>query len=553
MIIDARALPKNHEIVTDICIVGGGVAGMSLALELMGQPYQVCILESGGMELDAETQSLARGENVGLEYFPLGDARPRCFGGSSYNWFVRVDKKHVGIQVRPLDSVDFEERPWVPYSGWPFSKAHLNPYYERAHSICQLGPYTYDPTDWIDDRWRPQLPLCEDAIKTVMFRLGLRDVFVDSHRQRIQQAENVTTYLHATVLEIETTASGSSAARLCVAPTLQKRMWVSAKMYVLALGGIETPRFLLLSRKRQAEGLGNQYDLVGRFFMEHPHLQSGTYLTTKIDIDRAAALYEHHTSRVGRGYGRLALSEGVLRQEQLLNWCVSIEQNMLGVSVRGGLTKIFETSKKLGKSFIRGNLTDCRWHINNLLPFLFNDLTPSIARKTMSLIRKRALNYISSSRRTGMFSLHHMSEQAPNPNSRVSLSDEKDCFGQQRVKLNWQLSPLDVWRLLRSQQIFDEELRRAGLGRLDIEMTSEIHPLGLSGGWHHMGTTRMHRNSQCGVVNEDCRIHGMRNVFIAGPSTFPTSGYANPTLTIVALAIRLADHLKGIMKNGSSG
>jgi choline dehydrogenase-like flavoprotein len=147
------------------------------------------------------------------------------------------------------------------------------------------------------------------------------------------------------------------------------------------------------------------------------------------------------------------------------------------------------------------------------------------------------------------FRLNQMTEQIPNPDSRILLVEEKDAFGRNRVCLDWRLSSSDIRSIIRSQEIINEELQKAGLGRLQITMTKKKLPSNLQGGWHHMGTTRMHVNPGKGVVDENCRAHGISNLFIAGPSVFPTCGYANPVLTIVALAIRLADHVKNKFGN----
>jgi choline dehydrogenase-like flavoprotein len=145
------------------------------------------------------------------------------------------------------------------------------------------------------------------------------------------------------------------------------------------------------------------------------------------------------------------------------------------------------------------------------------------------------------------FKLNHMTEQVPNPDSRIRLSGEKDRLGRNRIQLDWRLSGIDVRSIIRSQEIIDEQLRKAGLGQLQITMQDESNTQGVQGGWHHMGTTRMHADPKQGVVDTDCRVHGISNLYIAGPSVFPTCGYANPVLTIVALSIRLADKIKTLM------
>lgn len=549
MIFDARSLPHNTHIDADVCIVGGGVAGMTVARECIGQPFRVCMLESGGLEPDSETQSLCRGENVGHPYFQLDEARPRCFGGSAYNWFMPIDESRVGIQLRPLDPIDFEERDWVPYSGWPFTRHHLDPYYERAQRICQLGPFKYRGDEWADHQDRSCLPFLDGGVQTVMFQLGSREVFISHHRDVITRAENVTTYLHATVTDIETTPTANAATRLRVVCSQEKVVWVTAKVFILALGGIETPRLLLLANNTQSEGLGNGHDLVGRFFMEHPHLLSGTYVSSKLDVEDATRLYSFHTVNNVPIYGRLVLSEEVLCRERLLNYSVAINPKFWPPTVRACASKVLRSCQLVGQAIRGGQFREINRHLRDLIPFLFNEATPAISRKVIGIIKRKVTNKLFSVRKSEVFLLNHMSEQAPNPDSRVMLSDELDARGQRRVKLNWQLSAMDMHSIIRAQQIIDEELRRAGLGQLEIELKDEVPPPDLHGGWHHMGTTRMHRDPRKGVVNEHCQVHGIHNLFIAGPSVFPTGGYANPTLTIVALAIRLADHVKARIKD----
>jgi choline dehydrogenase-like flavoprotein len=226
----------------------------------------------------------------------------------------------------------------------------------------------------------------------------------------------------------------------------------------------------------------------------------------------------------------------VLRHEKLLNYCVSLHPKLLPdpqykhIESRG-----VDSIKVLHSKVLAGNIPDdFGKHLGNVITDI-NDIAQSAYRR----VRR--------SRKVKAFRLNHMSEQIPNPDSRVTLADECDALGLNRVQLDWRLSPIDMRSIIRAQEIIDEELRRAGLGRLYIEMHDETPPSNLTGGWHHMGTTRMHRDTKKGVVDENCLVHGISNLFIAGPSVFPTCGYANPVLTAVALSVRLADHVKRLM------
>ena len=544
MIIDGRSLPDNALIEADVCIVGAGVAGVTLARELCGTDVRVCVLESGGLNPETATQSLCGGENVGHPYFPLDTARSRNFGGSSYRWLAELGDGRVGARLRPLDAIDFEAREWLPYSGWPFDKKQMDPFYERAQAVCQVGPYTYDVEDWEEPGRTPRLPLHRDRVKTVMFQLCSRDVFGTRHQEDIRHASNITTYLHATAVEVETARYPDVVSGIRVACLNGKGFRAHATWYVLALGGIETPRLLLLSRATQKDGLGNQHDLVGRFFMEHPHLASGFFLPNDPKLFQAVGLYDTHSRNGMPIEGKLALSEGVLRQERLLNCCTQIEP-VGNLGVVSSLSEGVHTVKALGSSLRHGDIAEFNQQLSTVFPVI-GEFSIVLYRKAMKVFK-----FLQRFEKVTRFRLRHMTEQAPNPDSRVTLCEARDALGQFRARLDWRLSAQDIRSIIRSQEIIDAELRRVGLGRLRIELQDDTPPLHVKGGWHHMGTTRMHVDPTQGVVDAHGRIHGMSNVFIAGSSVFPTGGYANPTLTTVALTVKLADHIKRLMGHAS--
>ena len=508
MIFDARSVPNKTTLDADICIAGAGVAGITLARELINAGVRVCLLESGGLEPDRVTQSLYWGENIGLPYYSPDVSQARFFGGTSNCWHVGTGGRQLGARLHPLDPIDFEERDWVPFSGWPFAKAHLDPYYERAHAICRTGRYDYDAESWAYPERSPQLPLRKGLVKTTMFHFVRREVFFQEYREEIEKAENISAFLHANAVEIETNDTAQKVTGIKVACLNGPKFRIAAKLYILASGAMEIPRLLLISNKVQKEGLGNQHDLVGRFFMEHPHLWSGVFIPAGDHLFRATGLYRVHTVDTVPVLGKLTLSDAVLRSEKLLSYAVSIHPRLcVDPAGRTGATKG----------------------------------APGITEKISRQFRGE--------KKIEGFALNHMSEQAPNPDSRVMLSEEKDALGQRRVNIDWRLTATDIWTIRRAQQLIDEELRHAGLGRLHIEMQDESVPPDITGGWHHMGTTRMHTDPKKGVVDANSKVHGIVNLFIAGPSVFPTCGYANPVLTTVALAARLGDHVKKNMES----
>jgi choline dehydrogenase-like flavoprotein len=554
MLIDALKLPAESLVETDICIIGAGAAGITLARELRDRPEQVCLLESGGLDYEEQAQSLYAGENIGVPYFPLKESRGRYFGGSTNLW---------GGWSRPMDESDFEHRPWMPYSGWCFSKAELDPYYERAQVACHLGPYAYDFDSWQDalaQQQRRQLPFSSDRLATYLWQIipstHLR--FGEAYQAEIEQASNITTYLHANVLEIETTDSAQAVTRLRVASSDGKQFYVAAKVFVLAAGGIENPRLLLASNRVQSAGVGNQHDLVGRFFMEHPYLISG-----KLQLSRPALLYAGRNCQIDETFlaAALALSKEVQEREQLLNfsarllpyeeeWVQALKRlkrlgkpRTVGHQAFPKLQEHKEQRRKHFPTIKEGNKHEDTSVIQDLAIAIGS--VDRIAAKAVNKLRKKP-----ASKQPQLCETHLIGEQAPNPDSRITLSRDRDKLGMNRVQLDWRLSPIDKYTIQRSQQLIAEEFERSGLGTMQIELDDDDASWeSLRGSYHHIGTTRMSSNPREGVVDEHCQVHGIHNLYIAGSSVFPTSGLSNPTLTIVALTIRLADRIKQQMSD----
>ncbi|MCP4415631.1 MAG: GMC family oxidoreductase [Chloroflexi bacterium] len=517
MIVDSRSLPEGEIINTDVCIVGAGTAGITLAREFIGADFQVCLLESGGLKADQETQFLYKGTNVGLPYYEMDKSRVRFFGGSSHRWHVNMGDNEMGVRLRPFDPIDFENRDWVPYSGWPFNKAHLAPYYDRAQTICQINPPTFATDDWADMDKRPSLPFANGNVKTIIYKIGTRDPFTKQYVKEVTDANNVTSFLYANALEIETDEQAQRAAQLRVATLAGNTFYVAAKLFVLASGGIEIPRLLLSSNKAQPTGLGNQHDLVGRFFMEHLHFWSGVFIPANPGIFQKTDLYNdvHKVNQVAV-IGKLALSEKTLRQEKLLNQNIQLIPRLTPGRYRYPLIEANNAADRLTNNYRKAR------------------------RKLSKYLNQQVAGY----------RLANMTEQMPNPDSRVTLMTERDQLGQRRAQLDWQVTKQDIQSVIRTQEIIATALEQANIGRLHIDLRGAAPPPGLHGGYHHMGTTRMHIDPKQGIVDANSRMHSVNNLYIAGPSVFPTGGYANPVLTMLALTVRLADHIKRVMQKG---
>jgi choline dehydrogenase-like flavoprotein len=516
MIEDARRLPEDTLIETDLAIIGAGAAGITIARELAGTNISICLLESGGLELEQDTQNLYDGENGGRWYYPLDSCRLRYFGGSTNHW---------GGWCRPLTPIDFEARDWIPHSGWPITRADLDPYYLRAQPVTETGPFRYDATAfWEELIGAKMLPLSLGLITTTFFQYSPPTRFGTRYRKDIEQAANVRALLHATVTEIETSEAGTEVTGLRVTTLGGPSFRVRARRYILATGAIENPRLLLLSNRVQPAGVGNTHDLVGRYFMEHPHIPSVANLVTSRPEAFNAAYTQHLSLADSIMHSALIPTDALLRRERLQQAVFTV--GVLGVYNAENLTQpatddelhlrdIFNLQRDLGPP----RATDHP-------PAGYNDWPPA--------------GSVGASCAMGC-----ACEQAPNPESRVTLSEERDALGLRRVRLDWRLSETDKLSLNRILHALAEEFGAQGLGRVRLTLSDDGNwPEEVLGGYHHMGTTRMADSPEHGVVDANCRVHGVANLYIAGSSVFTTGGASNPTLTIVALALRLADHVR---------
>ncbi len=541
MIIDARSLPADEVLEAQVCIIGAGVAGITIAREFAHQNFQVCLLDSGGFEFDEATQSLADGIVVGDPYPDVKDTRLRQVGGTSHTWEGQTGYRQYGFRCLPLDEIDFEQRDWLPYSGWPFGKETLDPYYERAQSVCQIGPYAYDPEAWQDHNAKP-LSFPGDRLTTSMSQYALRDPFTTEYPQEIRQIPNITTLIYANVIEIEASEDLQSVTRLRLACLQGHQFWLQAKIFILATGGMENARLLLVSNRQQPSGLGNQNDVVGRYFMDRPIL-STTLIPSDKKIFEQTNLYDIYPTKGVPVMARLMLTEAVMRQEHLFNNGAQLFPRPLSHQREATLAL-----RSILTSFKQGKLAqDFGKQLNVILQGADYVMAAAFwsAIRSLPPLRRGDWSYLPyEKRRFSLIEIFYQMEQAPDPNNRIVLSAERDRLGQPKTEIHWRLNEIDIQNALRIQQIWAEEFANAGIGELKVAKSWSEQAFEKTAMHHHIGATRMHNNPKLGVVDANCKVHGISNLFIAGCSVFPTSGYANPTLTIIALALRLADHVK---------
>lgn len=500
MELDASRLPDGSVLDADLCIVGAGPAGIALAREFIGHGLSVLLLESGGRNSEEWPQTLNIGAVHGDDVTGLRTSRHRQVGGTASRWNTPADGVS-GAKYVPLDPWDFDPpRSGLP-TGWPIRHDVLDPFYRRAQTACRLGPFQYEARDWASPRRAP-LTMSGDAFATRIYQFGSGRPFTAIYPGEIRESANVRLCLHATVCRLAHDGRGERIVEARVGTPNGRWHTVRAETFVLAGGAIEVPRLLLVS------GLGNA--LVGRCFMEHPRDNALTLVPASPEIFTHAGFYDAHAAADGTIVGgRLALSERSVRERGHPNASLTLLPRLrVAAPARGVLGRVGRRLREIAAPPPREGYG---WS-NRSKPARFFDAFRIL------------VNF----------------EQRPSPDNRVTLGRERDALGMPRAALHWRWRTEEKEGVARLRSFLKASLESAGLGRVEIESTLPIDP----NAHHHAGTTRMAENPGNGVVDPEGRVHGSRNLFVAGAAVFPTVGFANPTLTVVALALRLADHLK---------
>jgi choline dehydrogenase-like flavoprotein len=504
----------------DVCVVGAGAAGVTLALELKALGLSVLLLESGGASDEAATQALYEGVSVGHP-MTLDEGRYRVLGGSTTRWTGRCAK---------LDKVDLERRDWVPESGWPLSFEDIDAHYARAAEICGFEAPWRESSLVLRELDTPDL----DTRRIAPFLWRYAPNGRRSYRNfgdLARPAAGIDIVLHANLAEIRANRSGRVTS--VIASSLAgRRLEVSAAAFVLCCGGIENARLLLLAQETHGEGFGGE--AVGRYFMQHPR---GKIASVETSADGALALQDMFNVLARPSPPQyevgFALPESVQREEKLLNASAILTYH---ADPRSGWERLKSGLAGAGAQAVR-------------------DLAASVADPldVMRNLRRRASGRHPALRTEAIDVVIDL-EQEPDPESRITLSDNRDALGMKRVRIDWRISENERRTAARFADHLSTEFTRLGLGALRPANWLERGDMktgALTGTYHHIATTRMSIDPRYGAVDPNCRVHGAENLYVAGCSTFATGGHANPTLTIVALALRLAHHLAQSMNTGS--
>ena len=472
-------LQTGIDISYDVCVVGTGPAGITLARKLSEAGQTVILLEAGGLDYSEQSQDLYECEIVGHNAWPKF-SRLRYFGGTSNHWSGRC---------RPFDNSDFNIREINSLPGWPIRYSEIEPYLHEAMDILDLdSEIGFQPAN-------------DDLLKTHFspdaYSKSPPTRFKSKYLSKIDKSKNIDCYYNANAIDMRLDASHQSISHIVISNYNNFTTTVTAQKFILCLGGIETPRFMLNCNNQISKGIGNSSDMVGRCFMEHLNVRMGSFLYRDLDNIAGMQFYSDDDFAINNTIGKSNITFGIIKN-----------------------IKSYGRTKDI-KNFFK-NLA-CQMEIEDKVQFISEFKCP------------------------GMGHIGTLIEQSPNLDSRVSLSEETDIFGLNRTKFNWQISDFDKKTIRETGRAVAIEFAKANLGsvRLADFILDDAKEIKFGRHAHHMGTTRMSENPKHGVVDKNSRVHDLDNLYVSGSSVFSTGGACNPTMPIIQLCLRLADYLNG--------
>lgn len=485
MIIDLLENPAApRHLQADVFIAGAGPAGITLALELarLRPDWLVVLAEAGGSEEPTRSERDIYSLALGEKSYSVLDiCRRRKLGGTSAHW---------GGWSKPPDAADFMDNPRWELPAWPFAADELAPYLPAACEWCEIGSADFDVSAVRGTSGDHLLSLGEDSrLAEHLFRFSPPTRFGVRYREELEQQGNLKCLLHANLSSLEHTGDRTRVAE--IGPLGGAVTRVESREFVLAMGGIETTRHLLnLRGDDPADGEGVHSPHLGRHFADHFGFSPGLLLAPA-DLQYSRFSHESGAAMPVLTFAERELVEAGHNNSAIYLWAESAEDSLL--RQYGGLPAM---------GFKAGDY----WH----------------------------------------YHVKVIVEPRPNYASALSLSDDRDALGLRRAKLDWHIHEEDFASAYQLVSTLGRELSTAGLGRLQISQpnTHEMRAQ-VTGGCHHMGTTRMASSSRDGVTDPQLRVYGRENLYVASSAVIPRYGYSNPTLTTVALCVRLAHHLAG--------
>jgi choline dehydrogenase-like flavoprotein len=506
---------------TDVCIIGAGAAGIAMAREFIGTSYSVTVLEGGGPVFEPASQEPYKSEITGLGHSGIHTGRARVLGGTTTMW---------AGQALPLFDSDFRQRDWVPYSGWPIEFRDLRDFYTRAERVMQVPCATYDSASWPRESCKPP-QYADELIESYFSQFTHVPDFAVKYRAELMASPNITLLTHANVTSLSANEDASAIREATVKSFDGHECRVQARMFVICCGGIDTARLLLVSNSVERDGIGNRHDLVGRFFQDHP----GVSIPVK-PLNKRCFGEWYNGFKIGnvRHSIKLAASAKMQRKERILSVGAEVFYPIDDHDPIGAAKIVLQALRQP--------------HLRSQVPAALAQILKGPHKVARAAFRHYVLKQVASVN-AGTPHIGFGVEQQPNPQSRVTLSNQVDCLGVRRTRLEWKVGTEEGRSIDIFARTVAREMKRLGVAEFDpadLKLTGRER--GENGGYidasHHMGTTRMGSDPAASVVNSSCRVHDYDNLYIGSSSVFPTCGFSNPTLTMLALCLRISDELK---------
>ncbi len=554
MICSGESLPDNGTTHAEIAIVGAGAVGVALAVRLSDRIGRIVLIEAGGTQFEpAHNLSFFRAAQIDdWRHSPAELNRRRMLGGTTSVW---------GGRCIPFDQEDFIPAPDRP--GWPIPFAEFEAYVPDALEFLDAGVPEFSAAAALPDYTIVLEQASNDLVLDRIERYSKPTNVWQKWSKKLTQSHGVMVIHDAACTNVLTNADGTRVQALELRTASNRRHKVVATMVVLACGGLETPRLLLASRDIRSCGLGNEHDLVGRFYMTHLVSNANNVGALRFTTARTARAFDFNMTQ-DSVYGRriILLSPEARRRESIPNIVFRPNRPPVDDASHGDpvLSAIFLVRSMLippeyarsmaAKTDHDFPLKVLRDHLGNVvggIPELLRFGIDWLRRRTLAT---RKLPSVFLYRKDGRYPLEFNAEHLPNADSRVLLGSEVDPFGMPRLVVQWRFRDEELDSICRAYRVLASAVAKSGLGKveLDPDLPGSVKLALVPQGGHHIGTVRMGADASSGVVDTNGEVWGTHGLFVAGTAIFPTSGFANPTLTAVALAFRLADHLAGRLR-----
>jgi choline dehydrogenase-like flavoprotein len=566
LIISADALSGASELSAHLAVVGGGPAGIVIALEAARNGQDVLLIESGFDKFDAQAQQLSDAAAWDPDrHAPMSMSVRRQLGGTSTIW---------GGRCVPYDRVDFERRPYITDTAWPVRYDEVEPFFQRACDWLACGRPVFDVRHMthLPASLVPGLPEADGTTATLE-RWSRSTDFARGYADALRRSPRVRVVTGLTCTEVICQPGATRADRLACRTLAGKRVSVQARCYVLACGGLETTRLMLASRGPQGGPIGGHSGHLGSWYMAHvdgviarvrfstpPRATvsgferdiDGTYVRRRFSINRDVQL-ERELPNIIAFLANPELADHRHRNGVLSFAYITLRSPLGRLVAQPEQRLSVAGDKAAGSGYHDATRAPLGPHLVNIA----RDC-PSVTRFAIGLGARRVVTrggkapgFFTAYSQENLYPLQYHGEQVPNRRSRVSLSDDRDSVGMPKLKIDLRFLQQDVDGVLGCHRVWDQYLRQNGCGRLEYlsEDPGSLAWRRMGGGSHQLGTTRMAARAEDGVVDEHLAVHGMSNLFVASSSVFLTSSQANPTFMVVAFALRLADRLKSILND----